>query len=106
MSGNAALQSLLGHDMETTQGLRQTVEAQNADLTVNGIRVTSATNTVQEAMQGVTMTLLDTGSSTVKVERELYVTVHEDIQFMGRVRALTRFLFDLFERDKAYLNTL
>jgi DNA-binding transcriptional LysR family regulator len=42
----------------------------------------------------------------VKVERELYVTVHEDIQFMGRVRALTRFLFDLFERDKAYLNTL
>jgi hypothetical protein len=38
------------------------------------------------------------------VERELFVTVHEDIQFMGRVRALTRFLFDLFERDAGYLN--
>jgi DNA-binding transcriptional LysR family regulator len=42
----------------------------------------------------------------VRVERELFVSVHEDIQFMGRVRALTRFLFALFEQDAAYLNTL
>jgi len=40
----------------------------------------------------------------VRVERDLYVSVHEDIQFMGRVRALTRFLFGLFEKDAAYLN--
>ncbi len=40
----------------------------------------------------------------VRVERELYVAVHEDIQFMGRVRALTRFLFSLFEKDAVYLN--
>jgi DNA-binding transcriptional LysR family regulator len=40
----------------------------------------------------------------VAVERELFVTVHEDIQLMGRIRALTRFLFALFERDAAYLN--
>jgi DNA-binding transcriptional LysR family regulator len=43
---------------------------------------------------------------TVQVERELYVAVHEDIQFMGRVRALTRFLFLLFEHEAAYLNSL
>jgi DNA-binding transcriptional LysR family regulator len=42
--------------------------------------------------------------ATVRVERELFVTVHEDIQFMSRVRALTRFLFALFEKDAAYLN--
>ena len=40
----------------------------------------------------------------VSVERELFISVHEDIQFMGRVRALTRFLFNMFERDRAYLN--
>lgn len=40
----------------------------------------------------------------VSVERELYIAVHEDIQFMGRVRALTRFLGELFQRDAAYLN--
>lgn len=45
-------------------------------------------------------------AQTVEVQRELYISVHEDIQFMGRVRALTRFLFSMFERDAAYLNTL
>lgn len=40
----------------------------------------------------------------VKVQRDLFVSVHEDIQFMGRIRALTKFLFDLFQRDGAYLN--
>ena len=41
---------------------------------------------------------------TVSAERELFVSVHEDIQFLGRVRAVTRFLFSLFERDQPYLN--
>ncbi|KAB2882223.1 MAG: LysR family transcriptional regulator [Pseudorhodoplanes sp.] len=40
----------------------------------------------------------------VSVERELFISVHEDIQFMGRIRALTRFLTDLFKRDAAFLN--
>jgi DNA-binding transcriptional LysR family regulator len=40
----------------------------------------------------------------VSVERELFISVHEDIQFMGRVRAVTKFLFSLFERDRPYLN--
>lgn len=40
----------------------------------------------------------------VSVERELFISVHEDIQFMGRIRALTRFLADLFKRDAAFLN--
>lgn len=72
VAGNGSLQSLLGQDMSltATQGLRQTVEAQNAALKVNGIDVTGTSNTVEEAMQGVTMTLLDTGTSTVKVERD------------------------------------
>jgi DNA-binding transcriptional LysR family regulator len=43
--------------------------------------------------------------TTAVVERELFVSVHEDIEFMGRVRALTRFLTELFQSDAAYLNT-
>jgi len=42
----------------------------------------------------------------ISVERELFIAVHDDIQFMGRVRALTRFLFTLFERDAPYFNQL
>jgi len=41
----------------------------------------------------------------VAVERELFIAVHEDIQFLGRIRALTKFLFNLFEQDAEYLNT-
>ncbi len=41
-----------------------------------------------------------------RVMRELYVSVHEDIEYLGRVRALTRFLAELFERESVFLNVL
>lgn len=68
--GNTDLQGLLANDPAGTQNLKQTAAAQDAALTVNGIDVTSATNTVSGALQGVTLTLVDKGTSTVKVERD------------------------------------
>lgn len=58
--GDGAINSLLGYDPAGTQNLTQTVAAQDAKLTVNGIAVTSASNTVSEAIQGVTLTLKNT----------------------------------------------
>ncbi|MBS1146685.1 MAG: flagellar hook protein [Proteobacteria bacterium] len=55
--GDGSINSLLGYDPEGTQNLTQTLAAQNAQLTVNGIAITSASNTVSEAIQGVTLTL-------------------------------------------------
>jgi DNA-binding transcriptional LysR family regulator len=43
-------------------------------------------------------------ANEVSVTRDLYISVHEDIEFMGRTRALTRFLKELFLADAAYLN--
>ncbi len=40
----------------------------------------------------------------IVVRRELYLAVHEDIEHAGRVRAVTRFLTELFTREAAYLN--
>ncbi|MCJ2105817.1 LysR family transcriptional regulator [Methylobacterium sp. E-041] len=40
----------------------------------------------------------------VVVRRDLYLGVHEDIECVGRVRAVTRFLTDLFTDEAAYLN--
>jgi hypothetical protein len=34
----------------------------------------------------------------------LFISVHEDIEYVGRVRALTLFLAHLFRRDADYLN--
>ncbi len=68
VAGDAALQNLLGNDPAGTQNLRQTVAAQNAQLTVNGIAVTSASNTVKEAIQGTTLNLLKTGTSSLSTQ--------------------------------------
>jgi flagellar hook-associated protein 2 len=68
VAGDASLQGLLNNDPAGTQNLRQTVAAQNAQLTVNGIAVTSASNTVKEAIQGTTLNLLKTGSSNLATQ--------------------------------------
>jgi len=61
--GDGSIDSLLGYDPAGTQNLTQTLAAQNASLTVNGIAITSASNTVSEAIQGVTLTLKTTTST-------------------------------------------
>jgi len=63
VDGDAALQGLLNNDPAGTQNLKQTAAAQNAKLNVNGIDVTSATNTVKDAIQGTTLTLVGTGKT-------------------------------------------
>lgn len=46
-----------------TDGMEQKVSAQDAELTVNGISITSQSNTVEEALQGVTFNLTSTTES-------------------------------------------
>jgi flagellar hook-associated protein 2 len=70
VAGDAALSGLLAHDPAATQNLQQTAAAQNTKLTVNGIAVTSATNSVAGAVQDVTMTVLKLGSSTLAVQND------------------------------------
>ncbi|MEJ8811111.1 flagellar filament capping protein FliD [Variovorax ureilyticus] len=68
VNGDAALQSLMGNDPAGTQNLKQTVAAQNAKLDVNGIAITSTTNTVKEAIQGTTLTLVQTGTTGLSMK--------------------------------------
>ena len=70
--GDAAIDSLLAYDPAGVQNLTQTQAAQNADLTVNGIAITSASNTVSGAIQGVTLTLKNTTATpaSLAVERD------------------------------------
>ncbi|HUX29450.1 MAG TPA: flagellar filament capping protein FliD [Thiobacillus sp.] len=70
--GDGSIDSLLGYDPAGTQNLTQTLAAQNANLTVNGIAITSASNTVSEAIQGVTLTLKNTTTTpaSLTVERD------------------------------------
>ncbi|MGM8848894.1 flagellar filament capping protein FliD [Salinicola halophyticus] len=53
-------------------GFSTTVEAQDAELTVNGIDITSQSNTVKGALEGVTFDLTSTtsGAETLKVSKD------------------------------------
>ncbi len=70
--GDGTINNLLGYDPAGTQNLNQTVAAQNANLKVNGIAITSASNTVSDAIQGATLTLknLTTTSATLTVAHD------------------------------------
>jgi flagellar hook-associated protein 2 len=70
VTGDAALSDLLTNDPATAQNLQQTVAAQNTELTVNGIAITSATNSVVGAVQDVTMTVSKIGTSTLSVQKD------------------------------------
>jgi len=98
VSGDAAVGALLGNDPAGTQNLRQTLAATNAALNVNGIDVTSQTNTVESSVQGVTMTLAKLGSSTLTVSRDTasvesavsaFVNAYNSLQ--GTASQLTRY---------------
>jgi flagellar hook-associated protein 2 len=67
VSGDSALSSLLSNNPAGVQNLTQSAAAQNATLTVNGIPITSANNTISGAIQGVTLNVSQTGTTSVAV---------------------------------------
>ena len=67
--------ALLAYNPASTDGtagvqkLSQTQVARNADLTIDGVAITSASNTLAEAIQGVTLSLTKEATSQVTVAR-------------------------------------
>ncbi|MCM2130473.1 flagellar filament capping protein FliD [Larsenimonas rhizosphaerae] len=58
LNTDTSLQDLLNYNSADNSGnLTETSEAKNANLEINGLAITSDTNTVEEAIQGVTLTL-------------------------------------------------
>ncbi|MCS0632685.1 flagellar filament capping protein FliD [Telluria mixta] len=67
---NAGIASLLAYDPNGTQALTQTSGAQDTKLTMNGIAVSSADTTVDDIIQGVSLDLSQTGSTTLTVSQD------------------------------------
>jgi flagellar hook-associated protein 2 len=57
VSGDGDISTLLSYDPQATQNLSQTQAAQNAQFSVDGVSISSATNSVSDAIQGVTLNL-------------------------------------------------
>ncbi|TFH86689.1 flagellar filament capping protein FliD [Billgrantia azerbaijanica] len=95
-AGDTALDDKLSYGGTGT--MSETVAAEDAALTVNGIAISSQSNDVEGAIQGVTLDLIATGESTVKVEQDNlalrdavsgFVKAHNDLQ--GTIDSLTSF---------------
>lgn len=72
VAGDAALGNLLNQDPAATQNMSELATAQNASFKINGVPVSKASNTVTDAIQGVTLNLLKTTTSptTISVARD------------------------------------
>ncbi|MDO8206588.1 MAG: flagellar filament capping protein FliD [Gallionella sp.] len=57
VTGDAAINTLLGNDPAAVQNMSETATAQNANFKVNGLAISKATNTVSDVIQGTTLTL-------------------------------------------------
>ncbi|CAN7252637.1 flagellar filament capping protein FliD [Massilia sp. LjRoot122] len=67
---DSSISDLLAYDPAGTQQLKQTSAALDTKLSVNGVDVSSPTNTVEGAIQGVNLTVSKVGESSLKVERD------------------------------------
>lgn len=70
VTGDAALKSLLSFDPDGSQKLKQGVAASNAVLTVGDKQITSASNTLDQAIAGLTLKLTGTGKTEVTVAQD------------------------------------
>lgn len=67
VSGDATLSSLLSHDPAGTQNLAETLTAQNANFTLNGVAITKSSNIVTDAIEGVTLNLSSVTAAPVNL---------------------------------------
>lgn len=65
VTGDATLQNLLAYDPAGVQNLKELKNGQNASLTLNGLAVTSTSNTVSNAIQGVSVNLSKIGTASI-----------------------------------------
>ncbi len=73
VDGDTALADLLNYDPTGTQNMEQTQAAQNSEFTLNGIKISKASNSVSDAVDGVTIKLLKADpdeSTTLSVSRD------------------------------------
>lgn len=71
VSGDSALQSFMGYD-GTSGGMKESVTAQNAKLTVNNVDIENSSNTISDALEDITLNLNNTttGNQTLTISQD------------------------------------
>lgn len=71
VSGDSALQTFMGYN-GTTGGMKESVTAQNAELTVNNVAIENSSNTISDALEDITLNLNDvtSGNQTLTITQD------------------------------------
>ena len=90
ISGNNELHALLGFGAEAPASTIEEQAATNARLTINGILITSQTNQIEGAIEGVTLSLTKAGgeSGTLNVKRDDSVSTQAVKAFVSAYNTL------------------
>ncbi|WP_455863866.1 flagellar filament capping protein FliD [Pantoea agglomerans] len=69
VTGDSAIQSMLSYDGTSSSNMTQSVEAKNSQLTVNNVAIENSSNTISDALEGITLNLNDvtTGNQTLTI---------------------------------------
>jgi flagellar hook-associated protein 2 len=98
VSGDAGLQALLNHDPAGTQALTETVTAQDAQFTLDGIAISSASNTATNVIDGVTLNLSKTNvgaPTTIAIASDSAGITASINQFVSAYNQVNKTLTDL-----------
>jgi flagellar hook-associated protein 2 len=98
VSGDPALSALLGHDPAGAQALSEAVTAKNAEFKLDGIAISSATNTPSNVLEGVTLTLAKTNAgspTTLDLARDTEAVTASVTKFVSAYNDISKKLTDL-----------
>ena len=95
VDGDPALQNLLGYDPANAQNMTQSSQAQNAKLIVDGTEITSPTDSVTEAIQGVTLNLTKIGSTSLSITQDSDTVKKNVNSFVSAYNELNKALKDM-----------
>jgi flagellar hook-associated protein 2 len=73
VTGDDTLQGIIGYDASTSSNaMTESVTAQNAKLTVNNVEIENSSNTISDALEGITLNLNDTttGNQTLTITKD------------------------------------
>ena len=75
-------------DMDPGAGLEETITATDAVMSINGVEVTRATNDFENVIDGLTFSISETGSATIKVEQDFGAVADRVQGFVDKFNAL------------------
>jgi flagellar hook-associated protein 2 len=75
-------------DMDPGAGLEETIPATDAVMSINGVKVTRATNDFENVIDGLTFSISETGSATIKVEQDFGAVADRVQGFVDKFNAL------------------